>query len=101
MNVALLLRVNGNPDCQLGWAEIATECAADRRITVLAGTLDRRAALGVVAASDCLVSPHRAEGFGRNIAEAILLGIPVLATAFSGCTDFLAPDEGLPFARAG
>ena len=43
------------------------------------------------------MSPHRAEGFGRNIAEAILLGIPVLATAFSGCMDFLAPEEGLPF----
>ena len=99
VHVALLLRVNGNPDCQPGWAAVATECAADRRITILAGTLDRRAALGVVAASDCLVSPHRAEGFGRNIAEAILLGIPVLATAFSGCTDFLAPDEGLPFVR--
>ena len=90
LRVALLLRVNGNPDCQPGWAEVATECAADRRITILAGTLDRQAALGVVAASDCLVSPHRAEGFGRNIAEAILLGIPVLATAFSGCTDFCA-----------
>ena len=97
VHVALLLRVNGNPDCHPGWAAVTTECAADRRITILAGTLDRQAALGVVAASDCLVSPHRAEGFGRNIAEAILLGIPVLATAFSGCTDFLAPEEGLPF----
>ena len=37
------------------------------------------------------------EGFGRNIAEAILLGVPVLATAFSGCIDFLAPEEGLNF----
>jgi len=95
--VALVLRVNGNPDGQPGWAEVSAECAADSRITVLAGTLDRTTALGVIAASDCLVSPHRAEGFGRNIAEAILLGIPVLATAFSGCTDFLAPEEGLPF----
>jgi glycosyltransferase involved in cell wall biosynthesis len=98
-HVALLLRVNGNPDGQPGWTEVATECAADPRITILAGTLNRQAALGVVAASDCLVSPHRAEGFGRNIAEAILLGVPVLATAFSGCMDFLAPEERLPFER--
>jgi glycosyltransferase involved in cell wall biosynthesis len=95
--VALLLRVNGNPDAQPKWADVVAECAADRRISVLAGTLDRHAALGVIAASDCLVSPHRAEGFGRNIAEAILLGVPVLATAFSGCMDFLVPEEGLPF----
>ena len=97
--VALLLRVNGNPDAQPGWAELAAECVADRRISILAGTLDRQTALGVIAAADCLVSPHRAEGFGRNIAEAMLLGIPVLATAFSGCTDFLAPEEGVPFKR--
>ena len=97
MRVALLLRVNGNADTQSGWATLAAECAADRRISILAGTLDRQTALGVMASADCLVSPHRAEGFGRNIAEAILLGIPVLATAFSGCTDFLAPEEGLPF----
>jgi glycosyltransferase involved in cell wall biosynthesis len=97
VGVALLLRVNGNPDGQPGWAEVSAECAADNRIIVLAGTFDRKTAIGVIAASDCLVSTHRAEGFGRNIAEAIMLGIPVLATAFSGCTDFLAPEEGLPF----
>jgi glycosyltransferase involved in cell wall biosynthesis len=97
--VALLLRVNGRPECQPGWAEVAAECAADRRIRILSETLDRQAALGVIAAADCLVSPHRGEGFGRNIAEAILLGIPVLATAYSGCMDFLAGEEGIPFTR--
>jgi glycosyltransferase involved in cell wall biosynthesis len=99
VEVALLLRVNGRPECQSGWAEVAAECAADRRIRILSGTLDRQAALGVIAAADCLVSPHRGEGFGRNIAEAILLGIPVLATAYSGCMDFLAGEEGIAFTR--
>jgi glycosyltransferase involved in cell wall biosynthesis len=97
--VALLLRVNGRPEHQPGWAEVAAECVVDRRIRILSGTLDRQAALSVVAAADCLVSSHRSEGFGRNIAEAILLGIPVLATAYSGCMDFLAGEEGIPFTR--
>jgi glycosyltransferase involved in cell wall biosynthesis len=96
-DVALLLRVNGDPNGYSGWLEVAAACSADDRITVLAGTFDRPKALGVIAACDCLVSPHRAEGFGRNIAEAILLGVPVLATAFSGCLDFLAPDEGISY----
>lgn len=95
--VALLLRVNGDPVGHPGWQEIAGECAADDRITVHVGTLPREQALGIVAACDCLISPHRGEGFGRNIAEAILLGLPVLATAFSGCMDFLADKEGIPF----
>jgi glycosyltransferase involved in cell wall biosynthesis len=96
--VALLLRVNGDPNGHRGWPEIAACSAADNRITILAGTLARDRALGIVAACDCLVSPHRGEGFGRNIAEAILLGLPVLATAFSGCMDFLADEEGIRFA---
>jgi len=48
-----------------------------------------------VGACDCLVSLHRSEGFGRNIAEAQLLGLQVIATGYSGCTDFLAPDESV------
>jgi GT2 family glycosyltransferase/glycosyltransferase involved in cell wall biosynthesis len=34
--------------------------------------------------TDCLVSAHRAEGFGLNIAEAMVLGKPVIATQYSG-----------------
>jgi glycosyltransferase involved in cell wall biosynthesis len=96
-DVALLLRVNGvlpeGPDRCALFHEIGT----DQRIVVMEGTLDRVDAISLTASCDCLVSPHRAEGFGRNIAEAILLGVPVLATAFSGCEDFLAPGEGLAF----
>jgi hypothetical protein len=37
---------------------------------------------------DCFVSLHRAEGFGRCLAEALLLGKQVVATGFSGNRDF-------------
>jgi GT2 family glycosyltransferase/glycosyltransferase involved in cell wall biosynthesis len=40
-------------------------------------------------ALDCLVSPHRSEGFGLNIAEAMYLGKPVIATGYSGNLDFM------------
>lgn len=42
----------------------------------------------LVASADCLVSLHRAEGFGLPIAEAMLAGVPVIATDWSGNTDF-------------
>jgi glycosyltransferase involved in cell wall biosynthesis len=37
---------------------------------------------------DVYASLHRAEGFGLGIAEAMLLGKPVITTAYSGNTDF-------------
>ena len=38
---------------------------------------------------DCFVSLHRAEGFGFNLAESMLLGKPVIATGWSGNMDFM------------
>jgi glycosyltransferase involved in cell wall biosynthesis len=43
----------------------------------------------LIAGADVLVSLHRAEGFGLPIAEAMALGTPVVATAFSGPMDFM------------
>ena len=38
--------------------------------------------------ADAYVSLHRSEGFGFGIAESMALGKPVIATAYSGNTDF-------------
>ena len=46
-----------------------------------------RAAL--LDACDCYISLHRAEGFGLTMAEAMALGKPVIATAYSGNMDFM------------
>jgi GT2 family glycosyltransferase/glycosyltransferase involved in cell wall biosynthesis len=42
---------------------------------------------------DCLVSPHRGEGFGYNMAEAMYLGKPVIATRYSSNLDFMRADN--------
>jgi hypothetical protein len=44
--------------------------------------------LALFNACDSFISLHRAEGFGRCLAEALLLGKQVIATGFSGNTDF-------------
>ena len=47
----------------------------------------------LVASCDCYVSLHRSEGFGMTMAEAMYLGKPVIATGYSGNTDFMRPDN--------
>jgi glycosyltransferase involved in cell wall biosynthesis len=45
--------------------------------------------------ADCYVSLHRSEGLGLTMAEAMLLGKPVIATAYSGNMDFMKEDTAL------
>ena len=47
---------------------------------------------GLQSCCDCLVSAHRSEGFGLNIAEFMQLGKPAIVTGYSGNMDFT--DDG-------
>jgi glycosyltransferase involved in cell wall biosynthesis len=49
----------------------------------------------LVRCCDCFISLHRSEGYGRGIAEAMYLGKPVIATAYSGNMDFMTGDNSL------
>ncbi|MDH4482519.1 MAG: glycosyltransferase [Rhodoferax sp.] len=71
------------------WLAFLKECQMDRRIHVITETFDRPAVLGLINTCDAYVSLHRAEGFGRTMAEALLLGKPVVATNYSGNVDFI------------
>lgn len=68
----------------------------DGRIHVIDESLTRTELLALLTAADCYVSLHRAEGFGLGMAEAMALGKPVIATDYSGSTDFLSPATGFP-----
>ena len=95
-DVGLVLKTMNSRPGDPAWAAFQAACAADPRITLIDRTLDRPQVLGLVQACDAYVSLHRAEGFGRTLAEAMLLGKPVVATDFSGNTDFLDRDSGYP-----
>lgn len=51
--------------------------------------LDSQDLWDLLASVDVLISTHRAEGFGLVAAEAMTLGKPVIATGWSGVTDFM------------
>jgi glycosyltransferase involved in cell wall biosynthesis len=47
----------------------------------------------LIRLSDCVVSLHRSEGYGRVPAEAMYLGKPIVATNYSGNVDYMTPDN--------
>jgi glycosyltransferase involved in cell wall biosynthesis len=47
----------------------------------------------LTALADCYVSLHRSEGFGLTIAEAMALGKPTIATAYSGNLEFMTEEN--------
>ena len=53
-----------------------------------------------MAACDAYVSLHRSEGTGLTIAEAMALGKPVIATDWSGNTDFADSSNSFPVGYA-
>ena len=70
-----------------------TAVANGSPITVFVEDIGHKALTSLVAHTDAFVSLHRAEGFGLAIAEAMQLGRPVIATAYSGNLDFMTPEN--------
>ncbi|MEM7527891.1 MAG: glycosyltransferase [Pseudomonadota bacterium] len=100
-DVALVLKTTevmrghwGDPHDQ--WTAISVAAAQDPRIRVLTGRLEAPVYRALLAAADCYVSPHRAEGFGYGPAEAMRLGRPVVATDWSGSTAFCTKETAFP-----
>lgn len=59
-------------------------------------TMSRQEVYDLQYVCDSLVSLHRAEGYGLGPAEAMFLGKPVIATNWSGNTEFMNQQNALP-----
>lgn len=65
------------------------EMTLNLRVTIIDKTVSTETQHALIASCDCYVSLHRAEGLGLGMAEAMSLGKPVIATGWSGNTDFM------------
>jgi glycosyltransferase involved in cell wall biosynthesis len=91
--VALTIKcLNGelSPDAH---ARLRAAAAAHPNVHLLERRLEAQERDGLMAAADCYVSLHRAEGFGYTLAETMWLGKPVIATGYSGNVDFMTPEN--------
>jgi glycosyltransferase involved in cell wall biosynthesis len=98
-DVRLVLRIQNarGTDADPGSAEAALRERAGRdpRVLVVDGPLAHAGVLALVASCDAYVSLHRAEGLGLPPLEAMSLGRPVVATAWSGNMDYMTDDDSL------
>lgn len=72
------------------------EESQDLNVVMLDGYMDRRDLCALVDTADCYFSPHRSEGFGLTILEAMGLAKPVIATNYSGNVDFMTEANSYP-----
>lgn len=86
--VGLVIKVNHPESYFLDWMKIRQIAKRDPRIHLIEQRCRRPQVLALTKACDCYVSLHRAEGFGRGIAEALLLDRQIITTGFSGNMDF-------------
>ena len=72
---------------------LAASCPGIRLLTE---AMDRPVLNALIDSVDCLVSLHRAEGFGLVIAEAMARAKVIVATGWSGNMDFMTALNSLP-----
>ena len=75
------------------WEEVEERITGDSRIEIVEGNLTDAEYRSLIDSSDVFVALHRAEGFGYGIADAMMLGKPVIVSDYSGTTDFCEADN--------
>jgi glycosyltransferase involved in cell wall biosynthesis len=83
-------------DANNQWQLIQEAAARDPRITIIVDALPEREFFGLIRSHDCVVSSHRAEGFGYLPAYAMSFRKPVIVTDYSGTTDFCTDETAYP-----
>jgi glycosyltransferase involved in cell wall biosynthesis len=100
-NVRLIIKAsNVNPrhwsNSMRQWERLRAAGARDERIEIVTARYSDRQMAELIQQAACVVSLHRAEGFGYVIADAMAYGTPVIATGYSGNVDFCTDETCLP-----
>ena len=69
---------------------------ADPRIEIIDTNVSDTALHELIASATAYVSPHRSEGLGLTVIEAMASLTPVIATPYGGVGQFVTPDTAYP-----
>jgi glycosyltransferase involved in cell wall biosynthesis len=84
----LVMKLRANKRTQIVLEELQELAGGASNIRLLCEDLDHLEISALHRAADAHLSLHRAEGFGLNIYEALLLGKPVVATDWSANAEY-------------
>ncbi|HYG44142.1 MAG TPA: glycosyltransferase [Bordetella sp.] len=93
-DVVLVIKTFTNPHNQVHeWLEQARAARpAYPKVQVIEADLGDAQLKGLYQRCHALLAPSKAEGFGLPLAEAMLSGLPVITTAWSGQLEFCTPE---------
>jgi glycosyltransferase involved in cell wall biosynthesis len=92
-NCLMVLKVGHAADANWAMADLKAAIQGMSNVRLMQETLGRNDMTALVASADVILSLHRAEGFGLLMAEAMLHGVPAVATGWSGNVDFMTADD--------
>lgn len=68
----------------------------DSRIRIIDRMMSDADLHALIGSASAYVSPHRSEGLGLTVIEAMAAGVPVVSTPFGGVADFVTADAAYP-----
>ncbi len=92
--VSLVIKTFANPHNEVEKivAEAFRRFPDHARIEIVFDSYSPGQMRALLEGASCLVAPSRGEGFGLPVAEAMLLGTPVIATIHGGHADLCSPE---------
>ena len=91
----LILKVSDGHESPEEMVELVEAIGGAPNISIEERRLSDDDRLDLIASADVLLSLHRSEGFGLVMAEAMLAGVPTVATAWSGNLDYMDETSAL------
>lgn len=94
-NSVLLIKTVNEKYSQIEANKIKSE-AQGYNIKFIDKYLTREEVFGLLSTCDCYLSPHRSEGFGYSVFEAMYYKKPVIVTDYSGVSDYINVSNSYP-----
>lgn len=89
------MRASDFPDLVTELKRLANDLGIFHRFLMISSYLSNSDLYGLTNACDAYLSLHRGEGFGLGVAEAMSLGLPVVATDYSSTTEFCTSENSI------